>query len=148
MNVVTRLLVVTVAGWMALQMAASAAPVWLDDFSAAQALARKEKKLILMNFTGSDWCSWCGKLRAEVFATEEFDQFARANLVLMEVDFPNAVPQAQKLKSANEALQKKYKAEGYPTILVLDKDGKEVWRQAGYMAGGPSAWIGKLKTLK
>ena len=55
---------------------------------------------------------------------------------------------ADTLKKANEALQAKYKAEGFPTILVLNGDGKEVWRQVGYMPGGPEAWIGKLKSLK
>jgi thioredoxin-related protein len=101
-----------------------------------------------MNFTGSDWCGWCKKLQKEVFATKEFEQYAKANVVLVEIDFPDKKPQTQQLKAANEALQGKFKAEGYPTIVVLDKDGKEVWRQGGYLAGGPAVWIEKLNAAK
>ena len=133
---------------MAVEWGAKAAELWTTDFPAAQAQARKENKLILMNFTGSDWCGWCKKLKSDVFTTTEFEQFAKGHLVLVEVDFPNNVPQTQTLKAANEALQQKFKADGYPTIVVLDKNGKEVWRQVGYLAGGPSVWIGKLKGLK
>lgn len=125
-----------------------AAESWTTDFPAAKAQAKKENKLVLMNFTGSDWCSWCKKLHNEVFSTKEFGQYAKEKLVLVEIDFPNAKKQSDALKKANEALQEKYKAEGFPTILVLNGDGKVLWRQVGYMAGGPEAWIGKLKSLK
>jgi thioredoxin-related protein len=128
--------------------AAAAETSWSTDFPAAQAQAKKENKLVVMNFTGSDWCSWCKKLQKEVFMTKEFAAFAKEKLVLVEIDFPSGKKQPAALKKANEALQAKYKAEGFPTILVLNGEGKEVWRQVGYMPGGPEAWIGKLKTLK
>lgn len=121
---------------------------WSTDLPAAQAQAKKDKKLVLVNFTGSDWCSWCKKLQKEVFGTKEFQAYAKDKLELVEIDFPNAKKQTDALKKANEALQAKYKAEGFPTIIVLNGEGKEVWRQVGYMPGGPAAWIGKLKSLK
>lgn len=121
---------------------------WSTDLPAAQVQAKKEKKLVVMNFTGSDWCGWCKKLHKEVFATKEWEAFAKENLVLVELDFPSGKKQTAELKKANEALKGRYKADGFPTIVVLNSDGKEVWRQVGYMPGGPSAWIGKLKGLK
>jgi thioredoxin-related protein len=121
---------------------------WLTDLPAAQAQAKKEKKLVLMDFTGSDWCGWCIKLNKEVFNTPEFTTYAKENLVLVEVDFPRSKPQSDALKKANEALQQKHGAEGFPTIVVLNSEGKEVWKQVGYMAGGPKAWIAKLDTAK
>ena len=148
MNPMSRCLASLVVGLAVLPLTAMAASSWLTDFPAAQAQARKENKLIVVNFTGSDWCGWCKKLQKDVFTTKEFETYAKASLVLVEVDFPDKKPQTQELKSANEALQKKYRAEGYPTILVLNKDGKEVWRQVGYLAGGPTVWIEKLKSLK
>ncbi len=126
----------------------AAESAWSTDFPSAQAQAKKESKLVLMNFTGSDWCSWCKKLHKEVFSTKEFGAFAKEKLVLVEVDFPNGKKQTDALKKANEALQEKYKAEGFPTIVVLNGEGKVVWRQVGYMPGGPEAWIAKLKSLK
>jgi thioredoxin-related protein len=138
------LLAVLLAG----SLTALAGVQWTTDLPAAQTQARKDKKLVLMNFTGSDWCGWCKKLQAEVFTTKEFDTFAKDKLVLVEIDFPNQKKQSAALKKANEALQAKYKADGFPTIVVLNGDGKEVWRQVGYMAGGPKAWIAKLESLK
>ena len=121
---------------------------WLTDLPAAQAQAKKEKKLVLMDFTGSDWCGWCIKLNKEVFNTPEFAAYAKDNLVLVELDFPRNKPQSDALKKANAALQTKHGADGFPTIVVLNNDGKEVWKQVGYMAGGSKAWIAKLDGAK
>lgn len=148
MHSLKKLGLAVVMGVAAFQSSVFAAPVWVTDLPVAQAQARKENKLVLMNFTGSDWCGWCKKLQKEVFSTKEFEQYAKANVVLVEIDFPDKKPQTQQLKAANEALQGKFKAEGYPTIVVLNKDGKEVWRQVGYLAGGPAAWIDRLNAAK
>jgi len=129
-------------------LTAFAETTWGTDLPAAQTQAKKDKKLVLMNFTGSDWCSWCVKLQKEVFTTKEFDDYAKEKLVLVEVDFPNKKKQSAELKKANEALQAKYKASGFPTIVVVNGEGKEVWRKVGYMPGGPKAWIAELDKLK
>lgn len=136
------------AGLLASQLTVLAEVQWSTDLPAAQAQAKKDKKIVLMNFTGSDWCGWCKKLQAEVFTTKEFDAYAKDKLVLVEVDFPNQKKQSAALKKANEALQEKYKATGFPTIVALNGEGKEVWRQVGYMPGGTKAWIAKLDSLK
>lgn len=136
------------AGLLAGQLTVLADAQWSTDLPASQATAKKDKKLVLVNFTGSDWCSWCKKLQKEVFTTKEFDEYAKKKLVLVEIDFPNQKKQSPDLKKANEALQSKYKAEGFPTIVVLNGEGRELWRQVGYMPGGPSAWIAKLDSLK
>lgn len=143
-----RILTAIAALTLAASLNAAADSTWSTDLPAAQAQAKKEKKLVVMNFTGSDWCGWCKKLHKEVFSTKEWETFTKEKLVLVEVDFPNAKKQTDAHKKANEALKDKYKADGFPTIVVLNGEGKEVWRQVGYMPGGPSAWIGKLKGLK
>ena len=126
----------------------NAAETWLTDLPAAQAQARSENKIVLMDFTGSDWCSWCIKFKKEVLDTKGFQQYAGNNVVLVEVDFPDKKPQPADLKKANAALKDKYKIEGYPTFVVLDKDGKEIGRQVGYSAGGPKAFIAQLEKFK
>ena len=136
------------AGLLASQLTVLAEAQWTTDLPAAQAQAKKDKKLVLVNFTGSDWCGWCKKLQAEVFTTKEFGAYAKDKLVLVEIDFPNQKKQSAELKKANEALQAKYQASGFPTIVALNGDGKEVWRQVGYMAGGPKGWIAKLDSVK
>ena len=56
---------------------------WLTDFEAAKATAKKENKTILVDFTGSDWCGWCIKLKEEVFSKQEFEDWAKQNVVLL-----------------------------------------------------------------
>ena len=120
---------------------------WLTDLPKAQAKAKEEKKLVMLDFTGSDWCGWCIKLNKEVFSQPAFADYAGKNLVLVEVDFPRSKPQSAELKKANAALQDKYKIEGYPTIIVLNSDGKKVG-ELGYQPGGPKAFIAELDKLK
>jgi thioredoxin-related protein len=121
---------------------------WLTSVPDATAQAKKENKLILLDFTGSDWCGWCKKLDAETFSKSEFADYAKKNLVLVEVDFPAQKQQSAELKNANKALQEKYKVEGYPTLVVLKPDGTVLWNQSGYLAGGPAAMIAKLNEVK
>ncbi len=120
---------------------------WLTDLPKAQAQAKAEKKLVLLDFTGSDWCGWCIKLNKEVFAQPEFAEYAKQNLVCVEVDFPNKKKLSPEQKKANDALAAQYKIEGYPTIIVLDSEGKKVG-ELGYMKGGPKAFIAELNKLK
>src|SRR5262249_40129049 len=109
---------------------------WLTDPAKALAEAKGTKKLVLMDFTGSDWCSWCVRLNKEVFSQPQFQEFAKDNLVLVELDFPRSKPQSAEEKARNEALAKKFGIEGFPTIVVLNSEGKQVG-QLGYMPGGP-----------
>src|SRR5882757_7852900 len=125
----------------------SAAEGWGDNYEKAAAQAKAEKKLLLLDFTGSDWCGWCIKLNKEVFSQAEFKEYAEKNLVLLEVDFPQTKPQAANVKAQNARLQTKYKIEGYPTIVVLNPEGKKVG-ELGYQPGGPAAFTAKLDALK
>ena len=127
--------------------AALAAEGWGDNYEKAAAQAKAENKLLLLDFTGSDWCGWCIKLNKEVFSQPEFKEYAGKNLVLMEVDFPQTKQQSGTLKAQNARLQTKYKIEGYPTIVVLNPEGKKVG-ELGYQPGGPKAFTAALDQLK
>jgi protein disulfide-isomerase len=120
---------------------------WVTDLPKAQAKAKAENKLVMIDFTGSDWCGWCIKLNKEVFSTPEFVSWAEKNIVPVEIDFPRSKPQSAELKKTNDALQKKYNIEGYPTIIVLNGDGKKLG-ELGYQPGGPKAFIASLEKLK
>jgi protein disulfide-isomerase len=127
--------------------AARAAEGWGDNYEKAAAQAKAEKKLLVMDFTGSDWCPWCVKLNKEVFSQPEFKEYAAKNLVLLEVDFPNSKPQSPAVKAQNGKLQTKYKIEGYPTVVVLDPEGKKVG-VLGYQPGGPKMFTAALDQLR
>jgi thioredoxin-related protein len=142
-----KLVLGTIAALALISATAAESVNWLTDLPKAQAAAKAEKKLVLLDFTGSDWCGWCIKLNKEVFSQPEFAEYAKKNLVCVEVDFPSKKKLSAEQKQANDALAKKYKIEGYPTIVVLDGDGKKVGK-LDYMKGGPKAFIAELDKLK
>ena len=126
---------------------AFAAAGWDDDYEKAIAKAKTEGKMVLLDFTGSDWCGWCIKLDKEVFSKKEFKDYAKENLVLVEVDFPQGKRQTKKLKEQNEKLKTEHGVRGFPTIIVLNSEGQKVG-QLGYQAGGPAPFIEKLNGVK
>ena len=127
-------------------LTSASAAGWNTDLKYAQEDARKQNKLILVNFTGSDWCSGCIRLFKEVFDKPEFETFAAENLVLLEVDFPRREPLPPDLRKANGKLADHYKVRSYPTVHVLDADGRSLG-QTGYLPGGPTAFIAKIKSI-
>jgi uncharacterized protein YyaL (SSP411 family) len=139
-----KLLVGLVVGCLWLQTQA-AESVWLTDLPKAQAQAKSENKLVLLDFTGSDWCIWCVKLDTDTFSKPGFADYAAKNLVLVQLDYPNKKPQSDDLKKANAALAAKYNPEGiFPTLIAMKPDGTVVWKNEGYLEGGPQAMIAKL----
>ena len=74
-------------GFVAWQ-ASAAESQWTTDLAKAQAKAKAEKKMVLVDFTGSDWCPPCKALHNNILTSEEFVKYAKDNLVLVEVDFP------------------------------------------------------------
>ena len=107
--------------------------VWLTDFEAAKKQAAAEKKPILMFFTGSDWCGWCQKLHEDVLDKDEFQDFARDNVILLELDFPRSIKQPEALKKQNDKLNSKFDISGYPTMVLVASDGEtELDRMVGY----------------
>ena len=103
---------------------ASAKEGWLVDLDEAYEISVRDKKPILANFTGSDWCGWCKKLDADVFSKTEFQAWAKQNVVLLEVDFPRRFQIPEKNQQQNAAMQNALQVTGYPTIWVfnLEKD--------------------------
>lgn len=128
-------------------VSAQAGPEWLTDYKKAQQEAKTNNRLLLVDFTGSDWCGWCIKLDREVFSKVEFKDYANKNLVLMEVDFPRAKTQAASLRKQNQELAHQYQIQGFPTIVVLNGDGQKIG-ELGYMEGGAATFIAELEKLR
>lgn len=125
---------------------AQAGDNWGTDFKQAQNIAAKQGKVMLLDFTGSDWCGWCIQLKKEVFSQQAFIEYAQEHLVLMQVDFPRKKAQSQKVKEQNRALAEKYGIRGYPTIVLLSPAG-EFMQQTGYQSGGAEAYVEHLQAL-
>ena len=125
----------------------SAKAGWLTSYEKAQREAEAQNKLLLMDFTGSDWCGWCIMLDKEVFSKPEFKEYASKNLVLLEVDFPKSKQMPAEVVAQNRHLAMQYQIQAFPTIVVLDGRGNVVG-SLGYMRGGPSAFIAELEKLR
>ena len=121
---------------------------WATDLPKALAQARAANKIVLLDFTGSDWCVWCMKFDDDILSKPEFATYARINLELVLVDFPNTKNQSDALKKNNDELQTKFKVDGFPTYVALNADGKEIGRQVGYLSGGPQAFIAELEKFR
>jgi len=118
---------------------------WEENLETALQKAKTENKAVLVNFTGSDWCIWCKRLSAEVFQQKEFEAYAKDNLVLVMLDFPKDIKQSQETKEYNNKLAQKYGIQGFPTILLIDGQGKLV-AQTGYQPGGAAKYVEHIKS--
>jgi thioredoxin-related protein len=121
---------------------------WGEDYSAALAAAAKEHKNVLLDFTGSDWCGWCIRLKKETFDQPAFKEYADKNLILVEIDFPQGKSQSPEVKKQNDRLQQQYNVQGFPTLVLLDPQGKVIKQQSGYIPGGPKGFIEWVNSAK
>lgn len=123
---------------------------WTMDFEGAKKLAAEKKLPMLLNFTGSDWCGWCKLMDKNVFKMGEWEDYAKENLILVWIDFPqdkSLVPEA--IAAKNDKLKDAFNVEGYPTYFVVDSDGETQLGQLGASQSASPAWfIGEIEKVK
>lgn len=119
---------------------------WLTNLEKAKEEAAKTDKDILIDFTGSDWCGWCIKLKQEVFDQEVWKKEAPKKYVLVEIDAPRKKVLPKEIAEYNRNLLEKFEVEGYPTICLLDKEGK-IYARTGYQKDGPEKYLEHLAEL-
>jgi len=139
-------MVSVLAALMTMVTVGMAESLWGTDFEAAKEEAAERGVPILVDFTGSDWCGWCIRLKEEVFEKDAFIEYAKEHLVLLELDFPMRKELPEALREQNEKLRERFQIRGFPTILLLDAEGEELAR-TGYQAGGPDNYIKHLQEL-
>jgi thioredoxin-related protein len=98
---------------------------WTADLEQAKERAKKENKMVLIEFTGSDWCPPCMRMRQQVFSKKSFISHASKHFVLVELDFPMGNPA---LKKKNDRYAQQFRIEGMPMIVLLDENGNEFTR--------------------
>lgn len=119
--------------------------LWTRSYEEAQAMAKKEGKSILMEFTGSDWCPPCKALTKTVFDTEAFKEEAPKHFVLLLLDFPRDKSKQTKEEIAqNKELNNKYGVSGFPTILLTDDEGRPFAKKVGYGGTAAKAYVADL----
>lgn len=123
MKAITRLALTSLGMAVLTSTAFAKAPKgWETDVAAAMEIAKKENKSVMLEFTGSDWCPPCIMMGKKVFSKEEFVTAASKDFVLVHLDFPKA---DKALAEKNQPYAEEYKIEGFPTVILLDSEGKE-----------------------
>lgn len=126
-------------------------PTWLTNFEKGKTEAVASNKLIVLNFSGSDWCGPCIRLKKEIFSSDVFTNYASEKLVLVNADFPrykkNALPKQQ--VKENEALAEKYNSAGrFPFTVLLDANGKVLKQWDGLPDESAEKFVDEIKTFE
>lgn len=116
------------------------------DYQGSLAAAKDQKKLVLLHFTGSDWCPYCQLLDKEVLSTPAFKSYAGDKFLCVTLDYPNSIKLPAKVVQQNKELQKQFHVHSFPTLIVVDTEGKELSRLTGYNPGGGLGLV--MPTLK
>ena len=127
-----------------------ASSVWQHDFEKAKKEAREKHELILLNFSGSDWCIPCIRMEKEIFASDAFEKMADTSLVLVNADFPRLKKNqlSKELQKQNEWLADKYNPKGiFPYTLLLDENGKVLKTWEGLPAGDADRFASDIKSI-
>lgn len=118
---------------------------WLITIEEGLKQAKAQNKLVMIEFTGSDWCPPCIMMAKKVFGKKAFLDGVKKDYVIVKLDMPNSDPD---LKKANGELMQKYKVTGVPTVLLFDADGKEFSRFVASQHRTVEAFLKKLATAK
>jgi thioredoxin-related protein len=123
---------------------------WHNNLQEAKEVAGKEHKHILLNFSGSDWCGPCIRLRKEIFDKDVFKKMADSQLILVNADFPRMkknklTPQQQQL---NDAMADQYNAQGkFPYTVLMNADGKVLKAWDGFPEMAPEEFSKQVESI-
>jgi thioredoxin-related protein len=124
------------------------ATTWETDFNKAKQTAQSEHKLILLNFSGSDWCGPCIRMHKEIFESNSFIQYAGDNLVLVNADFPRLKKHelSKDQQTKNDQLADTYNKDGiFPLTVLLTSDGKVLKKWEGLPPISPDEFTKQVK---
>jgi thioredoxin-related protein len=121
---------------------------WRTDFDRAKTDAQKNNKLILLKFSGSDWCLPCMRMEKDVFAQDNFVKFAEGHLEMFNADFPrqNKNKVSSDVAKQNDHLADLYNRSGhFPYTLLLKPDGTVLKAWDGYHGENTAAMIDQIQ---
>ncbi len=107
----------------------------MGNYNEALKQAGETHQQILINFSGSDWCGPCIRLRKEILETQAFEKYASAHLVLVRADFPRQKKNRLSVEQTklNEALAERYNPDGkFPFTVLTDEKGKVIRTWEGF----------------
>ncbi|HYV94401.1 MAG TPA: thioredoxin family protein [Chitinophagales bacterium] len=128
----------------------ASSPEWLTDFNKAQQEAVQSHKMILLSFSGSDWCGPCIRMKKDIFGADVFNNYASEHLVLVNADFPRLKKNqlSKEQTKQNEALADKYNKDGkFPFTVLMDASGKVLREWDGLPNESPERFVEEIKKI-
>ena len=119
-----RLIVATIAGFLALGAVAFEAVDWQHDYDAALEKAKKDNKLVIVDLY-TDWCGWCKKLDKDTYSNADVESKLAKGFIAVKLN-PEKTPRAAKLA-------RQFGTTGFPHIVFVNADGKKVSEIGGYL---------------
>lgn len=113
---------------------------WNTNLDAAITVAQKEKKNLMIDFTGSDWCGYCKQLDSEVFSTARFKDWSK-KFVRVRLDYPRTKIQPTWLINQNMVMMNHFQIQGFPTVLVVSPDGVVLAKTGVLPQHGADIWM-------
>lgn len=121
----------------------------MNNLDQAKVKAIKENKLILLNFSGSDWCIPCISMHRDIFDNDMFISYANQNLILVNADYPRKKKNQLSVEQqkVNDAIAEKYNPEGsFPLTILMDGNGKKLKVWEGYYKKGAESFIDEIRS--
>lgn len=115
---------------------------WFNTYDAALHQAAVQKKPVLILFTGTSWCPACKKLEKEVLTHPRFGSQVADQFIFLKADF-RAHSGDKFFSSPFYQLLEKYQVQYFPTFVVVNSQGEELFR-VDYQPGGVEDYTKKL----
>ena len=110
---------------------------WASDWDDAFARAKRDNRVVMVEFY-ADWCVWCKRLESTTFTNPDVVGLLADRAVPVKVDG----------EREGRVLAGKYRIDGYPTIVFLSADERELGRVPGFLEPADfiqavSGWLGE-----
>ncbi|MEO6070235.1 MAG: thioredoxin family protein [Chitinophagaceae bacterium] len=122
-----------------------------SDITKSLDSANSNHKMVLVTFSGSDWCIPCIRMEKEVLEKEPFVSYAQHHLVVVKADFPRLKKHqlSKEVQKENSALAEKYNKKGtFPFTVLLDGKGNIIKEWEGAIASTPEVFVHQLEALQ
>lgn len=121
---------------------------WTDNIEAAQQFSKEKRVATLALFTGSDWCHFFKVLDAQVLSTSAFRSAVKGKYVLLYVDFPRSNKPSKEVQQQRNRFAEKYGVHSFPTLLVLERGDRELYRIRGFSNGTTAeSYIANIQSI-
>lgn len=120
---------------------------WVSSYDEALAQAKESNQSVVLLFTGSDWCHWCKVMEKEFLADKTFIRNLKNEFLFVCVDFPKSFKLPTDLAEENQRLFKRYNVNGFPTLVVLNAEGRALGR-SGYRTISPAQFAAELQAMR